>query len=117
MARLPNCEKAFIDPTKIRDYILSFEHPIGRFKAALSQNMGYTHENWEQFVSDIKKYHLPMEAEPIGKTKYGQKYKMTGIIQGPNGKIMMFRSIWIILNGEDTPRFITIYPEGVRHEI
>jgi hypothetical protein len=38
-------------------------------------------------------------------------------LKGPNGKIVIFRSIWIILEGEDIPRLITIYPEGGRHEI
>lgn len=117
MAKLPNYEKAFIDPIKIRDYILSTSHPIGRFKAALFQRMGYNKNNWKQLVSDIKQYHLHLEAELVEKTKYGQKYKITGLIQGPNGKRIMLKSIWIILKGENRPRFITIYPEGGKYEI
>jgi hypothetical protein len=117
MARLPNYEKALIEPTKIRDYILSPIHPIGRFKAVLFQGMGYTQENWEQLIDDIRLYHLPLDAKPIEKSKYGQKYIIGGLIKGPNGKIVIFRSIWIILEGEDIPRLITIYPEGGRHEI
>ena len=31
--RLPNAELAIIDPKKIRDYLLSSVHPVGRFKA------------------------------------------------------------------------------------
>lgn len=112
MALLPNYEKAFIDPAKIRDYILSQSHPIGRFKAALFLKMGYAQENWKQLADDIANHHLPMEAEPLEKTRYGQKYAITGLIRVPNGKIVLLRSIWIILNGEDLPRFITIYPEG-----
>ena|SRR3972149_3549119 len=112
MAKLPNYGKAFIDPVKIRDYILSSLHPVGRFKAALFKMMGYTPEDWELFAEDIRKYHLPLDAEPIEKTKYGQKYIITGAITGPNGKIVILRSIWIIMEGEEAPRFITIYPEG-----
>jgi hypothetical protein len=117
MARLPNYEKAFIEPAKIRDYILSPIHPIGRFKAVLFQGMGYTQENWERLIDDIRLYHLALDAEPIEKSKYGQKYAISGLIKGPNGKIAMFKSIWIILEGKDIPRFITIYPEGGGHEI
>lgn len=117
MAQIPNYEKAFIDPAKIKKYILSSLHPIGRFKAALFQRMGYTEENWEQLIYDIRQYHLPLEAKPVEKTKYGQKYEINGLIRGPNGKIVMLRSIWIILKGEDIPRFITIYPEGGSYEI
>jgi len=64
MAKLPNHEKAFIDPVKIRDYILYPLHPVGRFKAALFKMMGYTPEAWELFAEDIRKYHLPLDDEP-----------------------------------------------------
>ena len=117
MAKLPNYEKAFIDPAKIRNYILSPTHPIGRFKMALFQKMGYTDKNWKELVDDIKEHHLPLDAEPIEKTAYGQKYAIKGNIQGPNGKTVLFKSIWIILEGENISRFITIYPEGGSNEI
>lgn len=112
MAQLPNYEESFIDPLKIRDYILSSLHPIGRFKASFFQKMGYTQKDWEQMISDIRLYHLPLDAKPVGKTKYGQKYEICGSIRGPNGRIVTLRSIWIKLDGEEVPRFITIYPEG-----
>jgi hypothetical protein len=31
---LPGSEHAVIDAAKLRDYLLSYEHPVGRFKAA-----------------------------------------------------------------------------------
>ena len=34
MMKLPNADKAIISSEKLRDYILSPIHPIGRFKAA-----------------------------------------------------------------------------------
>jgi|SRR3989344_21251 len=117
MAKLPNYEKAFIDPAKIKDYILSPSHPVGRFKMALFQKIGYTDKNWGQLINDIRRYHLPIDAELIEKTEYGRKYAIKGKIQGPNGKTVLFKSIWIILEDEDMPRFITIYPEGGNNEI
>ena len=90
MVRLPNYEKAIISSNKIRNYILSFEHPIGRFKAAFFKGMGYTTENWERFISDIRHYHLQLDAKPTEKTKYGQKYEINGLINGPNGKMVLF---------------------------
>ena len=117
MTRLPYYEKAIIDPLKIRDYILSTEHALGRFKAAFFNKMGYTKENWEQFLYDIRNSHLALNAEPIEKTIYGQKYKIDGAIKGPNGKIIICRSIWIILEGENIPRFITIYPVEGKNEV
>lgn len=110
MARIPNYEKAIIDPVKLQDYVLSDTHPIGRFKAAIFQQMGYTRKNWGQFAEDIRTQLLPFDAEEGEKTKYGQKYIITGDIKGPSGKVMKLKSIWIILRGEELPRLITIYP-------
>jgi len=109
MARIPNYERAIIDPVKLQDYALSDTHSIGRFKAVLFQQMGYTRRNWEQFAEDIRTQHLPLDAELGEKTKYGQKYIITGDIKGPGGKVTKLKSIWIILTGEELPRFITIY--------
>ena len=112
MARIPNYGKAIIDPVKLKDYVLSDTHPTGRFKAALFQQMGYTGKNWGQFAGDIRIQHLALDAELGEKTKYGQKYIITGDLTGPSGKVMKLKSIWIILTGEELPRFITIYPKG-----
>jgi len=40
--KLPNADQAFIDPAKLRDYLLSPTHPVGRFKAPFFAAMGYT---------------------------------------------------------------------------
>lgn len=103
---------------KLKDYVLSNTHPIGRFKATLFQQMGYVPENWGQFAEDIRTQHLALDAELGEKTKYGQKYIITGNFKGPSGKAMKLKSIWIILAGEELPRFITIYPvyPGERYE-
>lgn len=111
MTRIPNYEKAIIDAAKLKDYVLSDSHPIGRFKAVLFQRMGYGRENWEQLAKDIGTQHLTLNAELGEKTKYGQKYIITGDIKGSSGRVIRLKSIWIILTGEDFPRFITIYPE------
>ena len=49
-------------------------------------------------------------AELREKTKHGQKYIIARNLKGPSGKVMKLKSIWIILAGEELPRFITIYP-------
>jgi hypothetical protein len=55
---LPNVESAVIDPEKLRDYLLSPSHPVGRFKALLFSSLGYTQENWKQFEADLRNQHL-----------------------------------------------------------
>ena len=77
--KLPNADQALIESTKLRNYLLSPNHPIARFGQA---------------------------------TEYGQKYEVHGILTGPAGKVVELVSVWIILEGDDLPRFITAFPGG-----
>lgn len=44
--KLPERDRAIIDAEKLRDYLLSPSHPVGRFKAAFFASLGYTQANW-----------------------------------------------------------------------
>ena len=45
--RLPDGKRAIIDSDKLRDYVLSQGHPVGRFKAAFFASLGYEIDNWQ----------------------------------------------------------------------
>lgn len=108
--KLPNADKAIIPPQKLRDYVLSSSHPVGKFKAAFFQNLGYTSDNWQQLVADIRSIIDSNDATVGEKTEYGLKLEVRGIITGSNHQTAEIVTAWIILNGEDNPRFITAYP-------
>ena len=110
----PNAENAVIDFEKLRDYLLSPSHPVARFKAAFFASLGYTQGNWKQFEADLRRQHLPKDAVLHRETSYGKKYEIRGRIGGPAGKTREIISVWIILVGEDIPRFVTAYPGGNR---
>lgn len=40
--RLPAAQLAIVEPAKIRDYLLSPEHPVGRYKASFFNALGGT---------------------------------------------------------------------------
>ncbi len=61
--RVPNAERAIISPEKLRAYLLSTSHPLGRFKAAFFATLGYTEEDWELLRADLRAQHLPLDAE------------------------------------------------------
>jgi Domain of unknown function (DUF4926) len=48
---LLNSSKAVIAPEKLRDYLLSPTHPIGRYKALFFRTLGYDQTNWRQLES------------------------------------------------------------------
>jgi hypothetical protein len=105
--RLPAAERAFIDPTKIRDYLLSAEHPIGRFKAAVFRAAGYTRDDWEQLQRDLLMLAQSGDVSLGGTTRFGSKY----LVRGRLGRSVRVISVWIVRTAEDFPRFVTAYPE------
>jgi hypothetical protein len=112
MTLLPKVDKAIIEERKLRDYLLSPTHSIGRFKAAFFAQLGYTQGNWLRLEQDLRAQHLPQEAEEVGSSRHGEKYKIAAPLVGPTGKRVELISIWIIRRGEDRPRFVTAYPGG-----
>ncbi len=107
--KIQNADRAYVPREKLQDYILAESHPVGRFKAKFFRALGYERTDWRALKDDILAM-LDNEAEEKERTEYGQKYEVRGIIQGPSGKRADIVSVWIILEGEDFPRFITAYP-------
>ena len=108
--RLPNADEAVIPPEKLRDYLLSHEHPVGRFKAAFLAGLGYTREDWSALEADLRSQHLRLDAEEMKATGYGRKFAITGPMRGPSNSTAIVTSIWVVRSGEETPRFVTAYP-------
>ncbi|MDX2505613.1 MAG: hypothetical protein QNL62_14210 [Gammaproteobacteria bacterium] len=106
---LPNTEKAIIPPDKIRNYLLSISHPIGRFKAVYFQKLGYSPDNWKLLSRDLLAL-LENHIQKVEKSEYGQKYEVRGTIIGPAKKSAYNTTVWIVLKNEDYSRFITAYP-------
>ncbi len=108
--KIPNTENAIIPTEKIKDYLLSESHPVGRFKAVFFNSLGYSAQNWEILVNDIRTILLQNDAEKTEDSEYGQKYKITGKIVGPVKKNAHIITIWIILKDKENPQFVTAYP-------
>jgi hypothetical protein len=111
--RLPAAERAFIDSSKIRDYLLSAEHPIGRFKAAVFRAAGYSREDWEQLHRDLLALAQTGDVSLGGTSRFGTKYLVRGRVgRVPNPSLHVI-SVWMVRTAEDFPRFVTAYPEEV----
>ena len=112
MARLPNAEKAIIEAEKLCDYVLSFAHPVGRLKAAFFQRLGYSAENWEAFERSLRELILSQDVAEVEESQYGQKFIVEGTFTSSSGETVQTVTVWVILKGENMPRFITAYPGG-----
>jgi hypothetical protein len=109
---LPNADRAAIQPAKIRDYLLSATHPIGRFKARFFRALGFSPERWQELESALRTQHLTRDAEPAPSAVAGQKFTIRAILNGPAGESAIIVSVWFIAAGETVPRFVTAYPGG-----
>jgi hypothetical protein len=111
---VPNAERATIDPAKLRDYLLSATHPVGRFKARFFVALGFTSDRWEELAEALRIQHLTQDAEPANPTVLGQKYRIRAILNGPTRQSAPVVSVWFIPARGDVPRFVTAYPGDVQ---
>jgi hypothetical protein len=102
---------AVIPAEKLRDYLLSPSHPIGRYKSSFFRSLGYGQEQWPVLERDLRAMLLNNDASPAGVTEYGQKFLISGLLTGPNSDSAGIISVWIILTAETVARFVTAYPE------
>jgi hypothetical protein len=107
---IPNADRATIDPAKLRDYLLSASHPIGRFKARFFTALGFTPDHWEELGEALRIQHLTQDGQPAGTTDRGQKYTIRAMLSGPTGQSALVVSVWFIPVGGQVPRFVTAYP-------
>ena len=108
--KLPGAERAVIEPAKIRDYLLSTSHPVGRFKAPFFAALGYTDANWRRLDEDLRDLAVSVDAEPGRPSPYGEKYEVRGMLKGPSGKSAEVLTVWIVHFGADVPQFVTALP-------
>ena len=65
--------------------------------------------NWTILQDELYRF-ATQDAQLGSATRFGQKYVVPGTIQGPTGRVAPLVVVWIVLNGEDFPRFVTAYP-------
>ena len=109
--QIPGADRAIVESTKVRDYLLSPEHPIGRFKARVFASAGYRSDNWQQLQRDLQVVARSADAVLTRAEVYGQLFEIRAILQGPDGTLSVL-TVWILRTGESFPRFVTAYPSS-----
>ena len=84
---------AAIAKEKIVQYLLAKqpENDKSQFLAAA----GYTIEQADRLADDLRKQILPLDAEFVETTEYGEKFRIRGVLTGPNGRSLSVSSIWM----------------------
>ena len=108
--RLPNLDRAIIDPAKLRSYVLNTEHKRGGTKARLLARFGY-HRDQRLLEADIRERHVEADVHVVRSSPYGVRYEIRAPLPTPVGRELMVRTIWQIDEGTDVPRLITLFPD------
>ncbi len=111
VVRLPNCDLATVADAKIRDYLLSPSHPVGRFKSSFFNALGYSVADWDALRRALLDLARSAEAKPGQRSLFGQKFEIRGILKGPSGRQASIVSVWMLPNGRDVAHFVTAFPE------
>ena len=82
--KIPNADKAQVGADKLVGYLLSTDHPVGRFKARFFAALGFTADNWRDLRDQLQGLAL-QDADLEPSTEYGQKYRVSGRLNGPKG--------------------------------
>lgn len=72
---------------------------------------GYTIENAEQLLADLRSQVLPLDATPAGTTKFGDFFEIRAGLCGPNGVTLRVKTIWIREHLSGSTRFVTLLPD------
>ena len=107
--KLPNADEVLVPRAKIADYLLSDTHRDGRHKAVFYRRFGFTRANWHELADALKKHALDHEITRDEPSPFGQLV-IEGIMECPDGRQPMVRSVWFLRAAETIPRFVTAYP-------
>jgi len=105
--RLP--DDTLIATEKLTGYLLKWRPADD--KSTFLAEAGYTLENAEKLMTDIREQLLTLEAEMIEQTDYGPKYRIRGLITGPNGRALRVVTIWMSEEATRMTKLITLFPD------
>jgi hypothetical protein len=72
---------------------------------------GYSSDNWQRLLEDIRTQILPVEAELMRKTAYGGLFRIRGTLQGPHGVPIRVITVWMAEYASGETKFITLFPD------
>ena len=103
-------EDTAIARAKLHEYLL--RHRDEDDKSGFLALAGYTLNNADRLMHDIRTQLLPLDAEFFDRTEYGSKYRIRGTFNGPNGRVLRVVSVWMKEDATGETRFVTLFPDN-----
>lgn len=108
--KVPNADEALVPRAKVVDYLLSETHLQGRQKGAFFRRFGFAAENWQELAAALKRRVDEHEIAKEEPSSFGRRFVVEGIMQMPDGRRPLVRTIWFLRSEETTPWLVTAYP-------
>jgi len=102
-------DDSIISPEKITEYLLKWQPDND--KSQFLARAGYSLDNWQRLLEDIRTQILPIEAELMRKTAYGDLFRIRGTLLGPNGVSIRVITVWMVEYASRQTKFITLFPD------
>jgi len=83
-------------------------------KSAFLALAGYTLDNPENLLTDLREQILPLDAAPLETKVFGQYFEIRGNLTGPNGVKLAIRTIWMTEHLSGETKFVTLIPDKRR---
>ena len=107
---LPNADTAWVEETKVREYLLNVNHPVGGPKAKFFRNRGFTTEQWEVMRNALVTQGTINPLMKTVETEFGTRYTVECICPTPDSLNPCIRSVWEVKEDDSRPRLITAHP-------
>jgi hypothetical protein len=101
--RLPNADLAVVEDAKVRDYLLSGYHPVGRFKSVAFLALGFSGDHWQLLRDALLQLAFTGDASTGQPSPFGLKFEICAILRGPSGCQANVVTVWLVSNGLDFP--------------
>jgi hypothetical protein len=108
--KLPNLDNALVHEAKIKDYLLSETHDLGKEKAAFFTSFGFTATEWTVLAAALLQHAYTHEVSKIIESVHGIKYVIEGTLHTPDQRQPRVRVVWMVDAGSRVPRLVTAYP-------
>jgi len=80
-------------------------------KSAFLVGAGYTINNADQLLRDLREQILPLDATALESNKFGQYFEVRGRLTGPSGVALAVRTIWMTEHLSGITKFVTLIPD------
>lgn len=104
-------DNAYVEESKILDYLLSSDHPDGAGKAKFFLSVGYTRGDWTRLREDLLKIAREGEVTSATESPYGTKTVVDGDVTAPRSVQISLRTVWINNRLDDVQKLVTAYPK------